>query len=487
MTIIDKIWDKIRTIIDKIRSILSKGKAQNGKESAMNNPHPFEKININDKAKELNLISKGRKDAKNGQPPSDSTDFSSTEIEIQGTIGHEQTAADEEYKKRIGLYESDLSDLKPIGEQVNKMRTAISTQETKFDQLAPDINEVGSKRNDFRHEIAEFDEFKGKNNLDRPAHSYDTPKKVLWMGIIAVLFLIETMGNTSFLAKGNELGILGAYAEAIFISFVNLGVAFLLGMLAKNAFHNSKGRKCVGFLVLILFIIFATFFNLMVAHYREITGTALDEGGQLAIAAFVENPWGLKDFQSWILFFMGFLFAIISFIDGLFWDDIYPQYGKRHHSFEKKKEEYEKKYEKVKNELQDENKNANKVLEKISQDIVDVPKKYYWTVDAYSRLIKSYKDHLDHLEDAGNSLLNVYQTANREWRKQNNPAPERFKERWKMDKTIDEESVPERLLQSEEDIKNFREAATDEYNKGKGVLNDKYQKKRSELENVAPN
>ena len=156
MTIIVKIWNKIR-------SIFSIGKARNGKDSAMNNPHPFEKINVNDKARELNLISKGRKDAKNGQPPSDSTDFSSTEIEIQATIGHEQTAAYQEFRKRIGLYESDLSDLKPIGEQVNKMRTAISMQETKFDQLDPDINEVGSKRNDFRHEEAEFAEFKDKN------------------------------------------------------------------------------------------------------------------------------------------------------------------------------------------------------------------------------------------------------------------------------------------------------------------------------------
>ena len=487
MTVIDKIWDKIQTIIDKIRSIFSKGKAQNGKERAMNNSHQFKKIDINDKARELNLSSKGRRDAKNGQPPSDSTDFSSTEIEIQGTIGHEKTAAQEEYKRRLELYESDLSDLKPIKEQVNKMQTEISTQETKFDQLDPDINEVASKRDDFRHEEAEFAEFKEKNKLDRPPDSYDTPKKVLLMGIIAVLFLIETVGNTSFLAKGNELGLLGAYAEAIFISFVNLGVAFLLGLLAKNAFHNSTGRKCVGFLVFILFIIFATFFNLMVAHYREITGTALDEGGQLAIAAFVENPWGLKDFQSWILFFMGFLFAIISFVDGLFWDDIYPQYGKRHHSFEKKKEEYEKKYEKVKNELQDVNKNANKVLEKIRQDREDVPKKYYGTVDAHSRLIKSYKDHLDHLEDAGNSLLNVYQTANREWRKQNNPVPKRFKDSWKMNKTIDEEGVPERLLQPEEDIEKFSKDAKGEHERGKEILDDKYQEKRSELDNVAPN
>ena len=302
-----------------------------------------------------------------------------------------------------------------------------------------------------------------------------------------MLFLIETMGNTAFLAKGNELGILGAYAEAIVISFVNLGVAFLLGMLAKNAFHNSKGRKCVGFIVLGLFLIFATFFNLMVAHYREITGTALDEGGQLAIAAFAKNPWGLKEFQSWILFFMGFLFAIISFIDGIFWDDIYPQYGKRKHSFDEKKVEYDEKYERAKNGLQDVNNNSNKVLEKISRDIVDVPKKYNSTVDAYSRLVRSFKDHLNHLEDAGNSLLNVYQTANREWRKQSNPAPERFKQCWKMDRTIDDESVPERLLQSEQDIKCFREAATNEYDRGKGVLNSKYQEKRSALEKVAPN
>ena len=76
-------------------------------------------------------------------------------------------------------------------------------------------------------------------------------------------------------------------------------------------------------IVLLLGLVFATFLNLMVAHYREYSGEGMlaGAGGEAAIAQLSANPFGLHSFLGWILFLMGFLFFIIAVIDAHTLDD----------------------------------------------------------------------------------------------------------------------------------------------------------------------
>ena len=93
------------------------------------------------------------------------------------------------------------------------------------------------------------------------------------------------------MAKGNEFGLFGAYTEAVVISFVNLGIAFMLGILVTNFNHVHRVRKSMGILTAVVFLAFALFFNLMVAHYRETTGTVLDEGGNSPSPLLARIHW----------------------------------------------------------------------------------------------------------------------------------------------------------------------------------------------------
>jgi hypothetical protein len=87
-------------------------------------------------------------------------------------------------------------------------------------------------------------------------------------------------------------------------------------------------RKIIGFLSLLGWLAFATIFNLLVAHYREAAGVFLEGGGAIALQALKTDPLGLAEFQSWVLFGIGALFAFIALIDSLSMDDPYPFYGK---------------------------------------------------------------------------------------------------------------------------------------------------------------
>src|SRR5690606_21562128 len=84
----------------------------------------------------------------------------------------------------------------------------------------------------------------------------------------------------------------------------------------------------IGFVSLVLWIICAAGFNLWVAHYREAVGAFLEGGGKVAMQTLRTDPFGLTDFQSWVLFGIGALFAFIAFVDALSMDDPYPFYGK---------------------------------------------------------------------------------------------------------------------------------------------------------------
>lgn len=451
--------------------------------SSMLNIDPFEKINTNKMARDLHLRELGEESAKQELPSLDSTYLDSTEEKIVGVIENSQTSARQRCMSEIKTYGERLSKLN-FREQLGAIDSEIRKKRSEFDQqVEKATRELVPEQEDLKNKQNDLEQFKEDNSLKRRAHPYDLPWKVLSLGIIAVLFLIETIGNTSFLAKGNELGLLGAYTEAIVISFVNLGIAFLLGRLAKNVVHIHWNRKFVGFFVAMVFITFAILFNLMVSHYREITGTALDEGGQLAIAAFGENPWGLKDFQSWILFFMGFLFAIISFIDGLFWDDIYPGYGEYARLSKDQEEHYKEKYEEHEKELKNTFDVAVENLGKIKQKIVGYGEEHDSILDGHRRFIKSFEDHLGHLEHAGNSLLNTYRAANRDMR--DGEAPERFKIPWKMVRMPIDTSLPKAVMTREEVSKIIDEGET-KVDKGINDLQKKYDESRRELRRLSP-
>ena len=441
----------------------------------------FKKVSIEAMQQDLHIIEDAEAAAKRELPPRDSTALDSTErsivVKVEKAKSDAQDTANRElvsYRKRLINLNSTFREL-PINID-GEIRDGKAKLNRKAERAGEDLRAKDRELLEVERSLEQFIE---KNPITREPQEPSDGQRVLSIGIIAVLFLIETLGNASFLAKGNELGLFGAYTEAILISFVNLGVAYLLGRIATNSVYFHWNRKSVGILAVILFFVFAFFFNLMVAHYREITGTMLDEGGQLAVSAFRDNPLGLRDFQSWMLFAMGFLFAIISFIDGLKWDEPYPGYKKVFTNWRDEYNEYKESYDEHQNDLINIlSDDAKKPLNDIKQTLMGSAKERASILEEHRHLIKLYEDHLDHLERAGNDLLMLYRETNRERR--SGEAPDRFKERWSMERQTIDKTLPEDLL-AHEDIQKIISDATVKIEDGLEELQERYNRVSDDL------
>ncbi len=415
----------------------------------------FEKVDVSKIAEELHLTEEAEAAAKRGLPALDNPSLDDTENKIVGRISTYQSKAKDRGDEELDAYRKRLIKLNTefrnhsIGAVDGEIRNSKVKLEQKVENAKTNLR---SKKRALKIAEDRLTKFQKDNDLYREAIKQNSGAyKFFASGIIALLFLIETLGNASFLAKGNELGLFGAYTEAIVISFANLGVAFLLGRrLITYCHHIDWRRKSVGILAAVAFVVFAFFFNLMVAHYREITGTVLDEGGQLAMSAFRENPLGLRDFQSWMLFCMGFLFAIISFIDGIkLAGDPYPGYSKVFYRYQGEYEDYQAAYDNHQKDLEKIFDEAVKTLNSIEQRLTGFEAARVSILDGHRHVIKSHEDYLNHLERAGDDLLKRYREVNRASR--GGEAPTRFNDKWELEERSPMDSaLPEALLKREE-------------------------------------
>ena len=171
--------------------------------------------------------------------------------------------------------------------------------------------------------------FKHDHGLEERAARYPE-SKLLQVGIMVVLVVSESFFNATFLARGNELGLLGGWTEAILISLINgLLLGFSLYWSVRWCICYKTITKCFGVLSLLVVVTAAVAFNIFVAHYRNALGGEFPEqAGVIAWTTIQENPWNLGDFKSVMLLMAGLLVFGLAAIDWASMDDIYPGYGR---------------------------------------------------------------------------------------------------------------------------------------------------------------
>ncbi|RCK46093.1 hypothetical protein [Thalassospira profundimaris] len=422
----------------------------------------FPDINVPKLQTDLKLEERAQERGEAGEPPTGSTSLDAVETEIVDVIETFKRSAINTYSDQTEVLADRQAKL-DFTSSVSQIDLELKEGVADFKRLIDKgLDQLHAKRKALQSQAVELKEFRKRHNRFMSADYPSNAIHVLQLAIVAVLWFVESFGNASFLAKGNELGILGAYTEAIVISTVNLVCAFMLGRAVTYINHVNFGLKFIGLLSLFTFVVGAFCLNLLVAHYRDVTGTFLDQGGLLAVQNITENPLGLADFRSWLLFAMGMLFAIVSFIDGLKWDDPYPGYGKKTRRVEAVRQDYlgEKEYhidelESAFADAVDELKSARSALAKWRQEHSAIN-------ESRKRWHEAFRDHLDGLERSGNALLNYYREENRKARTGN--APKRFKDKWTLSRpsasetfvsqTVDKAELDELLRKAQDKIDN---------------------------------
>ena len=276
-------------------------------------------------------------------------------------------------------------------------------------------------------------QFQQAHRLRRPP-SYPR-SRVLHIGILASLALVESLANAFLIAIGHQQGLLGGLVIAVIISALNVGGGVFAGLaIVRNLVHRSTLRKMLGVAGCCGYAAFVLVFNLLVAHYRD--AFAVDPGNQaatLALDSFRAAPFHLQSVTGWLLLLMGCSFAAIATYDGFMLDDQYPGYGRLARLSDEAKRDYiDEKEDILSNISAIRDAGIRAPFDTLAE--IELRRTQHESIVAQQRkLVDSYHQHIRYLEQCANDLLSTYRDANRAARTDKPPA--RFSRRMSLQPT----------------------------------------------------
>jgi hypothetical protein len=268
----------------------------------------------------------------------------------------------------------------------------------------------------FRDDVREKEEFarnfRDENRLRRPPRE----KRNAWLslGILGVMFLIETSVNGVYLSANNVLGLIGGVGAAFGIAFVNLMAAVLLGRGTVYANHVRLAKKLAGILAFLVAVAVAAAFNLLVAHFRDAAAVMpWDEAANAALRSFLAEPLQLRSFESVVLLAIGLVFAVIAFLDGLTWSDLYPGYASIVSHRDEARTAYADEVEAHVGELVEAKNETLAAINTARSDLASTARNYLQAFHGRVGLRLGLPVFLDDVDQKANALLAQYREANR--------------------------------------------------------------------------
>lgn len=399
-----------------------------GRSNAHSTPLQFLRLDTETMAKRMKLREKAAEAGKANLPASNSVVPDATEQEIINEVEGEAKASFDKYLEIQKSYSDRAVDANIQG-MVLEIEAAADTAVADFNRKT----QVGrSDLYPLKRAAVETDDellrFRAAEGLKGPAHRFEG--RVLKVGILALISVFEVGANATFFMQGSELGYVGGAFVAFFVALINIGAAVLVGMLVLPwIWYKNWFVKFLGAIGVLIYLFGVTYLNLAVAHFRAAAAThELSEAGSVVAGKLWPNPFLLPDFQSWILFGVGMIFAIVALIDAFVMDDPYPGYGRRTRDNLKALRRYADEHDFLTQDLEDIKTDAEEKIEKVARSI-QASQGVFSDLTVRSQAIQaSINEHFTHLDGAANHLLSIYRDENR--RNRTDEAPARFSELW---------------------------------------------------------
>jgi hypothetical protein len=298
--------------------------------------YDFNNVKVLQIEKKINLKDTATNDGKNNLPRSASETFSNCENEAIITADefrNDQVSKAVDYLNSIkGKVIDSTAKLGQknfyVDEFKNRIEQTLTAAEGKLSNLK---SAYTTQNNEVRN-------FKLENKLNREPRSLTAMNILIGIGVIAILFTIETQVNATLLASAMGGGKGAGIAASGAVAGLNVFVSFAIGYYClKNFHHVSRVRKLLSKIGLAIYLIFISYLNWMLGAFRathDAGGASIADrvlGKVSANAVEVGNelmPWTVDlNFSSFVLIFVGIGFALASLIDGYLFDDPYPGFG----------------------------------------------------------------------------------------------------------------------------------------------------------------
>lgn len=298
-----------------------------------------------------------------------------------------------------------------------------------------------------RQELADF---KSTHRLVRPAR--DPQNRWTAFGILVVLIAFESAFNGAFFAKGSAQGWIGGIGTAIGISFVNVAVAFLLGLVPTRWLcHKNLAVKFFGFIFAVGGVACLIVFHAFAAHLREATLVLSAQGAvsdaaamRHALSSLTQTPFQFSELYSLYLFLFGVLLAALAMWKGYRFDDPYPGYGAVMRRFVRARDDYSDEHGELFDGLEDVKETTINDLRVGIDRIPRFPQEAANIRVQRDAVIQTFRQYETSVATACNQLLARYRQTNRISRK--SPAPSHFNEQWSLSRSILESSDVRMLL-----------------------------------------
>ncbi len=357
------------------------------------------------------------------------------ELDVVNAVSSLRNEAFENFHKQQSVYDGRLArlDLRTI---VPEVKTMLHDAEADFNaEVQKDTNYVFAKKGQVIEAETAYTNYRRKHDLERLAEVEKNP--VLAMGILLIIFIVETAANSGFFSATHPGGIFGAVFEAAGISVINLATGFLLGIVALRYIRLPSFVWGVSMALLtVLLVSLAIVFNFFAAHYRDafslIPPDAEDfmlRASRTALSNLVASKYALVGFQSYLMVLVGLLVVVYATYKGMTWLDAYPGYGAAYKRHLARMGEYLRLIDELVRNLQQRKDQAIAELRESITDIRRRDEEYGVVVSERSRLTHRFNGYLESLERSTEALVSGYREANRAARK--DPAPKTFSQPWK--------------------------------------------------------
>ena len=298
--------------------------------------YDFNNVKVLQIEKKINLKDTATNDGKNNLPRSASETFSNCENEAIITADEFRNA---QVSKAVDYLNSIKGKVIDSTAKLGQKNFYVDEFKNRIEQtLTAAEGKLSNLKSAYTTQNNEVRNFKLENKLNREPRSLTAMNILIGIGVIAILFTIETQVNATLLASAMGGGKGAGIAASGAVAGLNVFVSFAIGYYClKNFHHVSRVRKLLSKIGLAIYLIFISYLNWMLGAFRathDAGGASIADrvlGKVSANAVEVGNelmPWTVDlNFSSFVLIFVGIGFALASLIDGYLFDDPYPGFG----------------------------------------------------------------------------------------------------------------------------------------------------------------
>ena len=374
----------------------------------------------------LQLEAEAQKNAIDGSPKRDATTLTPAE--------HRAVAAAEEVAK---------NEIQIAGRSRENASTALNNCESALAEVVlarqdiegetqPAVRNMEALINECASERAAYAAFKANHELMGNPTGDDRLVQVVWAAVVVAL---ESIANAYFYMPISDLGLLGGFFTALFVSLANVACAFLGGTLGLRYLSHKEPAKVLGGIIALLACVcicaLVVALSALFRGHADAMGSEEFDTAMLTARAWQAAVYSLIDLDvlgllaslnSFLLTFVGVLCAVIGFWKGREFDDPYPGFGAAYRRKEKAQEAYDDACREEDERQREWQQNHQKKLRKENDKLVRSQAKMEAACAGFREKIDSTQNLASDTAKLAKALLSVYRQKNSEIRAVNPPA-----------------------------------------------------------------